>query len=268
MIGPIVLVLPVLSAILGALILYDRGDGARGSTPLPEVADPDGLVAGWHGSRTFADGSRLDVELLPLHADPVRQDFDAQALAARLGLPEGAPWQLKASWSRAAAAERAERAEGAEGIGGIGGIGGGFALGSLAIEAAQGARMAPLAELAEPPALSDPIYTLFAAPLEPLVPGAQAVLVMWITAGPPDPERDLLLTPVCLTGLAWAGAEPAEEGPAGVHELGLEPFRVPRRAVSSILAYVDPSRASRTPGSGKDLGAAASRVRAPDSRGL
>ena len=62
-----------------------------------EVVFPEAhqdIVTGWRGPAELeAKGFRL--RLTPLHGNPERQAFDAVALRAKLGLPEGEPFRLQ-----------------------------------------------------------------------------------------------------------------------------------------------------------------------------
>lgn len=92
-IGPIILVLPLAVLLLGVLVARRaaRPSGERASVP----AKPQGSVRAWSGSLSFEQGGRLLARLSRLHPDPVRQAFDARALAQRLGLGAGEPWRLE-----------------------------------------------------------------------------------------------------------------------------------------------------------------------------
>lgn len=64
----------------------------RSEVPLP--ADDALTIEGWRGpAAQIASGVHL--VLAPLHVNAERQAFDAQALAARLNLPQGEPWRLE-----------------------------------------------------------------------------------------------------------------------------------------------------------------------------
>jgi hypothetical protein len=100
-----------------------------------------------------------------LHALPERQAFDAAALAARLGLPEGEPWRLGLT----------ARAEVAPGV-----AVGDAANEPLALPLA-GLTLTGFEALAGPVdgARPDPLRTLFASPRGGLVPGQRVDLMYW-----------------------------------------------------------------------------------------
>ena len=91
-VGPIVMIVPLLSLVAGALWMRSRV--APGAPPAaPAIDDPEAAVRGW---RTVArEDPRVVAELFPLHADPERQAFEARALAGRLDLGPGEPWRLR-----------------------------------------------------------------------------------------------------------------------------------------------------------------------------
>lgn len=73
---------------LGAVLAAKLSEGASGARNAPPViADPERPVEAW----TSADGQW---RLTPLHAEPERQQFEAQALRKALALPEGEPFRL------------------------------------------------------------------------------------------------------------------------------------------------------------------------------
>jgi len=98
-VGPIVMIVPLLSLIAGALWMRERVH--EGPPPgAPSVADPDVRVAGWRTPVTGA--SPLVAELFPLHADDERQAFEAERLRERLDLGPGEPFRLRLSVSELA----------------------------------------------------------------------------------------------------------------------------------------------------------------------
>lgn len=52
-------------------------------------------VATWSGSLEAPNGAQLRVSLTRLHPQPVRQEFETQALGQRFGKQTGEPWQLE-----------------------------------------------------------------------------------------------------------------------------------------------------------------------------
>ena len=92
-VGPIVMIVPLLSLIAGALWMRDRVTSGPPPAP-PDVADPDEAVAGW---RTAGEDRFLTAELFPLHALAERQAFEALVLAERLDLATGEPYRLRLS---------------------------------------------------------------------------------------------------------------------------------------------------------------------------
>ncbi len=70
---------------------------------VPRASRDPGLLAALEGELELGDGTRLHVLLHPMHADPVRQAFERQALAKRLSLPDGAPWSVSIERTAAAA---------------------------------------------------------------------------------------------------------------------------------------------------------------------
>lgn len=69
-------------------------DSGRSSDGLPEVSDPDEPISAYRGEARGPNGELVTFLLAPLHADPARQQFEARALAERLGLDSGEPWRL------------------------------------------------------------------------------------------------------------------------------------------------------------------------------
>lgn len=69
----------------------------------PRASRDPGPLAALEGELELDDGTRLRVLLHPMHADPLRQAFERQALAKRLGLPEGVPWSVAIERTAAAA---------------------------------------------------------------------------------------------------------------------------------------------------------------------
>ena len=169
--GPIVLVVPLLAGLLGALHLRGERPRTRPVAP-PAIADPDELVLVLRGQAVLADGSRIEVALRPLHANPEHERFDGLALARRFGLEPGEPWHVELEW-RAATAGTPD-ADGPR-----------LAPAGLAVADVEGLALAPLASLALEPqaalggAARDPLAVLFAPPARPLAPAQSAEFALW-----------------------------------------------------------------------------------------
>ena len=90
-VGPVVMIVPLLSLIAGSL--WMRARVGTGPPPgVPAVVDPDAMIEGW---RTPEGTGVVAAELFPLHAQPERQAFEAQRLAERLDLEPGEPFRLR-----------------------------------------------------------------------------------------------------------------------------------------------------------------------------
>ena len=92
------LFLVVFLLVFGGLLVQaviKRSTRAEPTTDGVAFPEPhEDIVTGWRGPAELeAKGFRL--RLTPLHGDAERQAFDAVALGAKMGLPEGAPFRLQ-----------------------------------------------------------------------------------------------------------------------------------------------------------------------------
>jgi hypothetical protein len=87
-------VLPVLAFAGTALYLSGRNRIPRG-TPAPPPAENTLQVQGLAGLLAGEHGARVELRLLPLHADQDRQRFDQVQLRRRFELGVGEPWRLE-----------------------------------------------------------------------------------------------------------------------------------------------------------------------------
>ncbi len=157
------MIVPILTLVVGAIWLAGHRP-RREPGPTPAVGDPDRAVAGLEARLELEGGGELTARVLPLHGDPDRQAFDAEALRRRLGLPPGEAWRLSLSWTGSAEAADGEN--------------GGLELGGLGVRDARGPalELLPAAEAGGPP---DPLRTLLAGRRPPLHPGQAVDLVLW-----------------------------------------------------------------------------------------
>ena len=184
--GPLLVLLPALILAIVLALFFRRPPTLRRLDP-PDVSDPDEAVPALFGSLCAADGSALAARLTPMHADPVRQSFEAATLRRRLDLPEGEPWRLSLRWDPpsdpggGAASGRLgsggpargeavpERAE--------------LALGPVRIDDEQGLALAALEERAfggaAESARADPLRALFGPPAGGLRSGQAADWILW-----------------------------------------------------------------------------------------
>lgn len=156
-----VLLLPLLTLVLGVLWARHWRGGERGGLPVPPVAELPADVSGWSGALREP---AVEAHLVPLHEDPLRQAFDRDVLARRLGLGEGQPWQLVLRYH---AVE--------------GGGGGPIDLGALGVLDSEGAALMPPAAARAPGTQSpaDPLAVLLAPPATPMLPGSGISIVLW-----------------------------------------------------------------------------------------
>jgi len=223
-VGPIVLVLPILTAVLAIAVLRQL-QHVRPAVEAPVPDDREALVDGWRARAERPDGSVLEAVLVPLRSAPDRQAFEAEALRRRLDLGPGGPWRL--SLVR---------------------LGGGsepLDLATLRVFDEQGLALAPIP--ADGPADSgaagaEPLRVLLAPPAHGLAPDRRAELCLW-GRGPGAPDTTVLLH--------------VGEGPAAT--LSLEPCQVPRADLPQHLARLDADRLLDEV-SGKDADAPSSDV--------
>jgi hypothetical protein len=242
-IGPIVMLLPLLSVVVALMWMHDRrpAPGPRAEPPLAaEVRDVDG----WGGVLELLDGVRVVASVTRLHADPERQRFDAAALGARLarvwpeiaeGGPgaarDGEPWRLRLQLV-APTGPSSERATGRV-DGRHDDPASAFALERLLVTDARGLALAtpPRRDVA-PDAVADPLLALLAPPRAVLGVGETLDLFLWGRA----PGAD-----AALIGLA----DPAPGSAATA------PLALVRRPVSSAAHAGSRARLERDAGGGR-----------------
>lgn len=165
--GPLLLVIPLLSVMLGILWARHWKPYPAGRRPEPPPVVEASGVRGWAGTATLPGGGRLVARLVPLHSDPARQAFDAAALAHRLGLGDGAPWRLVLALrpEPAGAGERSLAS---------------IPLASVRISDDQGQALRSLAApVPSPSGVVDPVAVVVAPPTDALEPGKEVSLVLW-----------------------------------------------------------------------------------------
>lgn len=86
--------LPIFAFAVTALYLNNRG-GIRQQTPAPPPVENTLQVRGSTCVLAGEHGARVELRLLPLHADPDRQRFDQVQLRRRFDLGPGEPWRLE-----------------------------------------------------------------------------------------------------------------------------------------------------------------------------
>ncbi len=160
------LIVALCAAILIALWARELARPGPGDRARPPSDDAPRTVAGWRGSRVLADGSRLEIELLPMHAEPERERFEALVLERRLGLAPGEPWRLNLVW-RAAGETSGDESSAA------------IDLAGLAVHDVGGTALAPITSGVRPAAVVDPVAVLFAPPRDGLLPGEAVSLILW-----------------------------------------------------------------------------------------
>jgi hypothetical protein len=154
-----------------ALLARRLGRPALGERAQPPVADTPATVPGWSAALEMADGGRLDVRLLPMHAEPERQHFVALVVARRFALDVGEPWRLNLSWR--VAGEEASASATAHPAASLD-------LSALSIVDENGVALrtfVPPSSAAGRPA--DPVAVLLTPPSEPLGPGQEVSLILW-----------------------------------------------------------------------------------------
>ncbi|MCP3920068.1 MAG: hypothetical protein GY711_31465 [bacterium] len=170
-VGPIVLVLPLCTAILAILWSRHWRPHQGGEPPLPPEIH-EGEVPGWRATRMFAGGATLLVGLAPLHEDERRQAQDRRALGERFERSEGEPYRLRivlrASESGASAVQPPEQAVDLD-------------LGDLRVVDTTGLALEPVVSRARAPrdGLNDPLATLLAPPFQSLGEGEEVSVVLW-----------------------------------------------------------------------------------------
>ena len=93
-VGPLVLILPLFSLVLGVLWARHNRSARGGEHASPPAAEARTHVPGWSGALERAGGGTLRVWLTRLHADRERQAFDRDVLRPWSGGREGEPWRL------------------------------------------------------------------------------------------------------------------------------------------------------------------------------
>ena len=94
-IGPIVMLLPLAFLVLGISYFKDRGGARLGPRATPPTVASEETVSAWGCEFVGLGRIRWRAILAPLHANPIRQGFDARVLARRLELGEGQPYKLE-----------------------------------------------------------------------------------------------------------------------------------------------------------------------------
>jgi hypothetical protein len=163
-----------------ALLARRLGRPDLGERAQPPVADTPATVPGWSAALEMPDGGRLEVRLLPMHAEPERQHFEALVVARRFVLDVGEPWRLNLSWR--AAGEAADAGAGATTPDSID-------LSALTIVDESGVA---LRTFAPPPAAegrpADPVAVLLTPPRVELGPGEAVSLILWGRAPAASPR--------------------------------------------------------------------------------
>ena len=162
---PWLLFVPALIAIgVGFWFARGRGQSPRMAVELEVAPTPD--VRGFGGALEAPDGGVFRARLVPLHARPERQSFEAESLARRLGLESGEPWRLELRWEA-----------------GPGSNEGSLDPSQLVVSGEGEARLAPFdapGERGDRP--YDPVAVLFARPESGLAPGHSVQLLLWGSA--------------------------------------------------------------------------------------
>lgn len=198
--GPILLVLPLAALVAGVLWLRHGRGAVEGERPAPPEVEAAGLVEGWVGELPLGAGARLVARLVPLHGEAERQEFDREALAARLGRSDGEPWQLELRYSGTPERDAS------------------LLLPGLSVKDRAGVLLAPVVEAAPAPgddAPADPLRSLLAPPAE-LAPGTGLTIVLW--GRPPGEGARLLL---------------------GLHEVDLRAERMASDSIPRTLARLE-----------------------------
>ncbi len=125
--------------------------------------------AGTWRARLALGELEVEARLLPLHDEPALEEFRAQALRLRYGLPEGRPWRLYL-------AREGEQPSAAP-----------------AVRAARVAGLTSFAELARPLSELDPVHALLSAAPGPLAAERASALVLWGTLDEAGPALELEL---------------------------------------------------------------------------
>ncbi len=153
--------------------LWARRLGARtlGERARPPIVDAPASIPGWSAVLSMPGGGLLDVRLLPMHAEPERQRFEAQALERRLGLGVGEPWRLNLAWLP----PEASLAPGATDPSDC------LDLSALTVADASGVAQHTLRrpDAAPPGEPADPVLVLLTPPCARLGPGEAVSLILW-----------------------------------------------------------------------------------------
>jgi len=167
--------LPVLAFAGTALYLNGRNRVQRGSPAAPptentlQVQGLTGLLAGEHGAR-------VELRLLPLHADPDRQRFDQVQLRRRFELGAGEPWRLGIRYHADPGRPFAEQAR--------------LDLSQLRVVDAEGNALTSIpAPTVGQTGLRDPLAELFSRTQLELAAGQQAQQILW---GPAPGEGSIV----------------------------------------------------------------------------
>ena len=164
--GAIVFAMPIIAFAVTVLVL-GRGDGLdRGTPPLPPVENALD-VQGLTGVLVGQNGARVEVRLLPLHADAGRQDYDALRLRQRYGeLGPGEPWRLVVLYH-----DDPQRQDAEEPV---------LDLSHLAVVDVSGAQLVDFPEPAlDDDGLRDPLAALLSRSPSSLKAGQEAQRILW-----------------------------------------------------------------------------------------
>lgn len=198
-IGPVVMVLPVLSLALG-LVWFHRHPQVEVPGAPPRVSDPNSEVVVWRGTSASPGYGELWVEVQPLHGDVERQEFEAESLRARFGLGTGEPLRVRLDW----VLDGESRDPGPPALRGE----------SLRIVEGGELLASPIQGVLDPEpsaGVHDPVRALLSAPAGGLSPGRGVDLVFWGRR----PGDDARLVDVTLDAGAPTGA-PTEASQAGI----------------------------------------------------
>lgn len=157
--------LPIFAFCVTALYLNSR-DGAQRGTPAPPPAENTLQVRGSTCVLAGEHGARVELRLLPLHADPDRQRFDQVQLRRRFDLGPGEPWRLEIRYHADPGRPAAEQPR--------------LELAELHVESAEGTRLQPLpAPVVQPSGLRDPLAELLSRAPTAVDAGQVAQRILW-----------------------------------------------------------------------------------------
>lgn len=177
-------VLPLCAFTATALYLNSRDHLGNQGTPPPPPVGNTLAVQGLTGLLAGEQGARLELRLLPLHADPDRQRFDQVQLRRHFELGAGEPWRLEVRYHADPGRPLAEQAR--------------LDLSQLRVVDGDGKALARIPAKAPTPVtgLRDPLAELLSRTPAELGAGHTAQLILW----GPAPEDAALVQ-----GLVRAG---------------------------------------------------------------